>query len=106
MTGKAGFKLFVLCLVLAVSAGVPFLDGESSQSSAGGTIAGSYVWLTGARADARQAECDLQAAGTDCVELCMTSAPNSVVSMNRYCCLDPALIGGWDNPMECELWID
>lgn len=104
MTGKAGFKMFVLCLILAAT--VPFFDGESSESSAGGTIAGSYVWLTGARADARQAECDVQAAGTDCVELCMAMAPTSVVSMNRYCCLDPSLIGGWDNPSECSLWID
>lgn len=103
MNGKAALRMFVLCLIVAAT--VPFFFGETSVSSAE-TIPGVYIWLTGARADARQAICDVEAAGTDCVELCMTNIPPSVISMNRYCCLDPSLIGGWDNPQECELWVD
>lgn len=105
MNGKAALKMFVLCLILAAT--VPFFfDGDSSTSSAEGTIPGTYIWLTTFRADGRQAICDVQAAGTDCVELCIATIPPSVLSMNRYCCLDPSLIGGWDNPQECELWVD
>lgn len=93
-----------LCFLIAacVTAGLAFRSASSAE-----TIAGEYVWLETARAqnDARQAWCDANFAGNDCVELCMRNG-GSTVGMNKYCCLNPSKIGGWDNPEECEgAWI-
>lgn len=100
MNKKLISRTAVLCLIVLAAAGLALVDASTSAE----TIAGNYVWITRAANDPGHAVCQAQNAGSECVELCM-QATSGIISMNKFCCIDPSLIGGWDNPEECESWL-
>ncbi len=96
-------KILTICLIV-----LPFALGSFlvlSPSSDAETIAGNFYHWEDDRDDNRQAICDSMRLGTDCVGLCYNI--NGVIApQDRYCCIDPTLLGGQDNPQQCDLWVD
>ena len=99
-------RMVWIVLFFALACGALIWSTTSvADPTSGPTLAGEYIWLSTARADNRDAQCQAMAAGNDCVELCMVVNNTGSMPMNKYCCIDPGDIGGWDNPTECDLWI-
>ena len=96
-------QLLTTGLAACIAAGCLALVADGLPG--GPVVAGEYIWLRtpGAQNDARQAICDEQSAGDDCVELCMILNNSSVLQMGMFCCVDPSSVGGWDGPEECNL---
>ncbi len=107
MTRKNLSKIAFGTLAASFLVGTLFINSSTLANFGGGTIAGNYIWLDGARTDSRQAVCDANFSDRDCHELCMYVGNNTPVTyMDRYCCLEPGTAGGLDSPQECDFWVN